>query len=153
MSDTTNVQQQAALALATRCARILRDRFKARRVIPFGSVVGHGTWHAGYLHQFYTGCERILERIAVTVDGSFPGGAFSHANLLAQMARELPGIRPAVLHETLWLRLQDYLAFRHFFRHAYGYTLEWAKLRPLVAGMSAIFADLHGQLITFLNYP
>jgi hypothetical protein len=28
---------------------------------------------ASYLHQFYTGCERILERIAVTVDGVLPG--------------------------------------------------------------------------------
>jgi predicted nucleotidyltransferase len=252
MADTTHVPQQVALALATRCARILRDHFKASRVIPFGSVVGHGTWHPGsdldlavegippeqffqawaalrkllppgldvdlvdlehagealrarilgekamsedpvralkelvedelaalehivqavqeglgpfektpsqfalnalasYLHQFYTGCERILERIALTVDGSLPGGAFSHANILAQMARELPGIRPAVLNEALWLRLQDYLAFRHFFRHAYGYTLEWAKLRPLVADMSATLTDVHGQLMAFLD--
>jgi hypothetical protein len=93
----------------------------------------------------------MLERIAVTVDGGLPGGAFSHANLLAQMARELPGIRPAVLSEALWLRLQDYLAFRHFSRHAYGYTLEWAKLRPLVSGMSAIRTDLQGQLTAFLD--
>jgi len=106
---------------------------------------------ASYLHRFDTGCERILERIAVTVDGGLPGGAFSHANLLAQMARELPGIRPALLHETLWLRLQDYLAFRHFFRHAYSYTLEWAKLRPLVAGMSATLTDIQGQLMAFLE--
>src|SRR5215831_14562021 len=47
MADTINIQQQVALAFATRCARILRDRFRARRVIPFGSVVGHGTWHPG----------------------------------------------------------------------------------------------------------
>ena len=47
MTDTTNDQQQAALALATRCAQILQDRFRARRVIPFGSVVGQGTWHPG----------------------------------------------------------------------------------------------------------
>ena len=47
MSDRPNVQQQVALALATRCARVLRDRFKASRVIPFGSVVGSGTWHPG----------------------------------------------------------------------------------------------------------
>ena len=47
MSDTTIIQQQVALAWATRCARIIRDRFKARRVIPFGSVMGHGTWHPG----------------------------------------------------------------------------------------------------------
>ena len=47
MADTTNIQQQEALAFATRCAQILRDCFRARRVIPFGSVVGHGTWHPG----------------------------------------------------------------------------------------------------------
>jgi hypothetical protein len=67
------------------------------------------------------------------------------------MARELPGIRPAVLPEPLWLRLQDYLAFRHFFRHAYGYTLEWAKLRPLVVSMSATLTDVQGQLRAFLQ--
>ena len=251
MADPTPLEQQEALALATQCAHLLQERFGAKRVIPFGSVVGHGTWHAGsdldlavegiapeqffrawsalrallppgieidlvdlaqagealrrrilgekpmsehplrtlkeliedevaaldrivhdvqeglgpleapsqflmhalasYLHQFYTGCERIFERIAVSLDGGLPGGAFSHANLLAQTARELPGIRPAVLHEALWLRLQDYLAFRHFFRHAYGYTLEWARLRPLVAGMSATYTDLQGQLTVFLD--
>ena len=252
MDDTTTLQQHEALVLVTRCAHVLQHRFGARRVIPFGSVVGHGTWHSGsdldlavegiapeqffrawaavralvppgveidlvdlehvsealrvrilgektmtedpvralkaliedelaalgsivqavqeglapsqeppsqfvmqalasYLHQFYTGCERILERLAVIVDGGLPGGAFSHANLLAQMARESPGIRPAVLNEALWLRLQDYLAFRHFFRHAYGYTLEWAKLRPLVAGMSTTLADLQGQLRACLD--
>jgi predicted nucleotidyltransferase len=246
-----HVQQQEARDLATRCATVLRQRFGAKRVIPFGSVVGDGTWHPGsdldlavegmapeqffsawaalreilppglevdlvdlehagealrarilgeklmseeplralkelvedelaalgqivqamqegmssldiapsqfamhalasYLHQFYTGCERIFERIALAVDGSLPGGAYSHANLLAQMARELPGIRPAVLNEALWLRLQDYLAFRHFFRHAYGYTLEWAKLRPLVAGMSTMLVDVQKQLRAFL---
>jgi predicted nucleotidyltransferase len=252
MSKPANLQQHEARALATHCAHVLQHRFGARRVIPFGSVVGHGTWHPGsdldlavegiapeqffqawatvralvppgmevdlvdlehasealrarilgektmaeepmralkaliedelaalgqlvqamqegldpgeatpsqfamqalasYVHQFYTGCERILERIAVAVDGGLPGGAFSHANLLAQMAQERPGVRPAVLPEALWLRLQDYLAFRHFFRHAYGYTLEWAKLRPLVGGMYALFIDLQGQLISFLD--
>jgi predicted nucleotidyltransferase len=247
-----HIQQQEAQNLATRCATVLRQRFGAKRVVPFGSVVRDGTWHPGsdldlavegiapeqffqawaalreilppgldvdlvdlehagdairarilgekpmseepfralkelvedeltalgqivqavqegmssldaapsqfamhalasYLHQFYTGCERIFERIALTVDGGLPGGAYSHANLLAQMARELPGIRLAVLNEALWLRLQDYLAFRHFFRHAYGYTLEWAKLRPLVTGISMTLADMQVQLRTVLE--
>jgi predicted nucleotidyltransferase len=248
----THIQQQEARDLAMRCATVLRQRFGAKCVFPFGSAVGDGTWHSGsdldlavegitpeqfytawaalreilppglevdlvdlahasealrarilgekpmseeplralkeliedelaalgqivqamqegmssldtvpsqfamhalasYLHQFYTGCERIFERIALAVDGGLPGGAYSHANLMAQMARELPGIRPAVLNEALWLRLQDYLAFRHFFRHAYGYTLEWAKLRPLVAGMSTTLGDVQEQLRAFLT--
>jgi hypothetical protein len=106
---------------------------------------------ASYFHQLYTGCERILERIAVTVDGGRPGGAFSHANLLAQMAQAIPGVRPALLNEGLWLNLQDYLSFRHFFRHAYGYTLEWARLRPLVMDLSATQSDLRSQLTTFFD--
>jgi predicted nucleotidyltransferase len=197
MPDEAHIQQPVAPAFATRCAQILRDRCRARRVIPFGSVTGHGKWHPGsdldlavegippeqffqawaalreilppglavdlvdleqagealrarilgekmmsedplralkelvedelgplghivqaaqegldplegtpsqfalnalasYLHQSYTGCERILERIAVTVDGGLPGGTFSHANLLAQMACELPRRRLAL---------------------------------------------------------
>lgn len=87
----------------------------------------------------------------MTIDGGLPGGAFLHANLLAQMAQERPGIRPAILHQALWLRLQDYLAFRHFFRHAYGYTLDWAQLCPLVASLSATQTDLQSQLRTFLE--
>ncbi|ETX05638.1 nucleotidyltransferase family protein [Candidatus Entotheonella palauensis] len=250
MPNSTPIPQQEALELAAQCAALLQERFGARRVIPFGSVVGVGTWHAGsdldlavegvapeqffrawsalraflppgldidlvdleqagealrarilgehlmseapwitlkaliedelaaldrmvlemqdgvdaleeppspfdlnalssYLHQFYTGCERILERIATTVDGALPGGAFSHANLLAQMTQERPGMRPTVLNEALWLRLQDYLAFRHFFRHAYGDTLEWAKLRPLVESMPVTLADFKTQLTAF----
>jgi predicted nucleotidyltransferase len=244
------IQQQEAIELATQCATLLQERFGAKRVIPFGSVVGVGTWHAdsdldlavegvapeqffrawsalraflppglgidlvdleqagevlrarilgenlmpeaplttlkaliqdeltaldrivlemqdgmgafeespssfelnalaSYLHQFYTGCERILERIAMTVDGALPRGAFSHANLLAQMTQARPGLRPSVLHEALWLSLQDYLAFRHFFRHAYGYTLDWAKLRPLVKNMPATLDAFKTQLTTF----
>ncbi|MBI4530798.1 MAG: nucleotidyltransferase domain-containing protein [Candidatus Latescibacteria bacterium] len=101
---------------------------------------------ASYVHQFYTGCERVFERIVVYIDKEAPGGAFSHANLLVQMARERPGVRPPVLDEGLWLHLQDYLEFRHFFRHAYGYALDWAKLRPLVEGMSNTLADFRRQL-------
>jgi len=39
----------------------------------------------------------------------------------------------------------------HFFRHAYGYTLDWAKLRPLVTDMPATLADMQGQLIAFFE--
>jgi predicted nucleotidyltransferase len=252
MSETLPLQREQVRELAKRCAHVLHTRFGARRVVPFGSVVENGQWHArsdldlaveglapeqffhawaslrailpagleldlvaledvsaemrarilgertmsedprhelralvqeeltalqrivqdvqsevghladppsqfalnalaSYLHQFYTGCERIFERLAVHIDGTLPGGAFSHVNLLAQMARDNPDRRPAVLDETLWLCLQDYLAFRHFFRHAYGYTLEWAKLHPLIDGMSETLDQVRTQLMTFFD--
>lgn len=249
---TDDIRRQEVMAAVERCVEVLKTRFGARRVIPFGSVAGKGIWHSGsdldlaveglaserffhawaslrevlpsdvdvdmvpledaspelrarilaeeemsdnpiltlkgliedelttlrrtveemeeglshlalppsqfemnalasYIHQFYTGCERILERIAIQVDGGLPGGAFSHANLLDQMARERPGVRPPVLDEELWLCLQDYLEFRHFFRHAYGYTLEWAKLSPMAEGIRGTLANLQRQLMIFFD--
>ena len=78
MADTTNVQQQEALAYTTRCAQILRDRFRARRVIPFGSVVGHGTWHPGSdldlavegipPEQFFQACATVRELLPPGLD-------------------------------------------------------------------------------------
>lgn len=106
---------------------------------------------ASYVHQFYTGCERILERIAIEIDGGLAQGAFSHANLLAQMAQQRPGLRPPIIDEDLWLRLQEYLQFRHFFRHAYAYILEWPKLHPLVSGMSETLMELQVQLERFFD--
>jgi len=42
--------------------------------------------------------------------------------------------RPANLSGQTIERLDDYLAFRHFFRHAYLFTLEWDRMKPLVLG-------------------
>ncbi|MBI3763232.1 MAG: hypothetical protein HY260_15405 [Chloroflexi bacterium] len=248
------ITRAEALAAAERCARLLRERFGARRVIPFGSVRGDGPWHvksdldlaveglppdqffrawgalrevapaglevdlvpledaypemrarilqevampqepfvalrrliddeltalartaeqneellktradlptwvelramAGLVHEFYTGCERILERIAVQIDGGAPSGAYSHSDLLAQVTADRPSVRPPVLDEALRLRLQDYLDFRHFFRHGYGYTLDWAKMRPLVETMGETLAEFNRQLTQFFEAP
>lgn len=40
-------RRREALAAAEACAELLKTRFNARRVIPFGSVVGEGPWHDG----------------------------------------------------------------------------------------------------------
>ena len=42
MDETLEHRRQEALAVAEQCAQILKSRFGARRVIPFGSVVGEG---------------------------------------------------------------------------------------------------------------
>jgi predicted nucleotidyltransferase len=35
-----------ALGAVDACARLLKERFGVQRVIPFGSLVGQGPWHA-----------------------------------------------------------------------------------------------------------
>jgi predicted nucleotidyltransferase len=106
---------------------------------------------ASILHEFYNGVERIFERIAIGLDESIPRGAFWHADLLTQMATPREGVRPAVIDESLRARLKEYLEFRHFFRHAYGYTLEWNQLRWKVESLSETFEMLREQLRTLFE--
>jgi len=84
------------------------------------------------LHGFYSGLERIFERIGGAIDGSVPFGANWHRELLNQMNIEIPGVRPAVISEVLRENLEGYLGFRHVVRNVYAYHMNPAKLEPLV---------------------
>lgn len=106
---------------------------------------------ASYLHDFYSGIERIFERIAVTLDGGLPAGEHWHQLLLQQMEEKQKDTRPAVIDRALSMRLLDYLKFRHRFRHTYGDELLWKKLRPLTEGASEMFEQLRAQLDYFEN--
>jgi predicted nucleotidyltransferase len=106
---------------------------------------------ASMLHEFYNGVERILERLAVSLGEGMPQGSYWHADLLAQMATAREPGRPAVIDEPLRARLKDYLDFRHFFRHAYGYTLEWSQLRWKAERLSTTLTMLGEQLRLFFE--
>lgn len=106
---------------------------------------------ASILHEFYNGVERIFERLATGLGEGMPQRAYWHADLLAQMAAAQQGKRPAVVDEPLRARLKDYLEFRHFFRHAYGYTLAWDQLRWKVESLADTFKLLHEQLRAFFE--
>jgi hypothetical protein len=46
------------------------------------------------IHGFYSGLERIFEIIAREVDGALPTGQVWHRDLLFQMSRDMPDVRP-----------------------------------------------------------
>ena len=240
-----------ALAAAEACAKMLKERFGVRRVIPFGSLIGQGPWHGrsdadlaveglqaenyipaltacwelfppdveldlvpleqaspelkarilgespvptnplealqqeiqielrqvrrvvdslegllrhlsgapdeyqilsigGLLHNFYSGVERIFERIAARLDGDVPGGSNRHTDLLRRMEHSWRTARPAVIDHALATRLMDYLRFRHLFRHSYGFDLDWQRCQGLAEGIGQTMARLQEQLHAFL---
>lgn len=76
------------------------------------------------MHSFYNGIESALVLIAKSIDDFIFSSGKWHRELLNKMFEENEK-RPAVFEKSVYKTLNDYLAFRHFFRHSYGYQLKW----------------------------
>lgn len=104
---------------------------------------------ASYLDDFYSAAEALFTIIASSLDGSVPKGEGWHAALLDQVAHEVEGLRPPVISDELYRRLNDYRSFRHVGRHAYGYELRWEKMKRLVDELPSVASRLKEELNTF----
>jgi len=101
------------------------------------------------LQSFYNGAENIFKRDALELDGELPRGDSWHRDLLESMTRHSKN-RPALISLALRDRLKDYLHFRHVFRSAYGFLLDWAKMAPLVLKLDSTRRMLETELEAFL---
>lgn len=102
------------------------------------------------LHSFYNGLENIFEIIAKNVDGHVPNGNKSHQELLHQMASE-NNKRNEILNEELYLKLREYATFRHFYRHAYSFQLNWEKMEYLVKDVHVTWKEVKENLENFIK--
>jgi hypothetical protein len=105
---------------------------------------------AGILHSFYSGLENIFKRIAKDIDGEFAKTGSWHSDLLETLVVPTPK-RPAILSEPLKERLQLYLSFRHVFRSAYSYDLNWSKMQDLVFGAKEVLLLVENELNGFMK--
>jgi len=253
MSEKLEERRQEALALVAQCTRLLKSRYRAKRVIPFGSALGEGVWHArsdldlavegvspealwraekeleaivpswlemdlvplervypevrsrilgersmpedpylalqtrledeltgleriargvemalerageapdefatralaSYVDDFYKGCERLCERVAVTLDGGLPQGERWHQMLLGQMGEPGGGGRPALFGGSLLLELDEYRRFRHRVRHIYGYELESERVLALARGVTSVLGRVQAAVTAFSQW-
>jgi len=104
------------------------------------------------LHGFYSGIERIFERLAETLDGSLPKGENWHQALLVQMSKEMTGIRPAVISQQTLKRLDEFRGFRHVVRNVYTFHFDEAKLEKLVMGAGDVFAHMRAEILAFADF-
>ena len=102
------------------------------------------------LHSFYTGVENVFSRVSLTLDGGLPTGQFWHVDMLDSMALATER-RPAVISAELRARLRDYLQFRHVFRHAYSFRLQWDKMSSLVLGVQDAARQFAAELTDFIQ--
>ena len=95
--------------------------------LPPDRVPNYDRGAVGYLlHNFYNGCENIFRSIARFFENDL-GPSSWHKDLLKRMKMEISGYRPRVIDNELYRLLDDFRAFRHKFRHTYGFELDWEK--------------------------
>jgi hypothetical protein len=104
------------------------------------------------LHGLYAGLERLFEIIAATIDGNVPQGANWHQVLLAQMAKEIPQARPAVISGETRTALDEYRGFRHVVRNVYTFRFNPVKVERLVKKAPALFSQVRTELLAFADF-
>ncbi|HEY4187469.1 MAG TPA: hypothetical protein VGP07_20500 [Polyangia bacterium] len=99
------------------------------------------------LHHAYGAMESALTRIARHLEDGAPEGPDWHQSLVAAMALDVEGVRPAVLSGPTLTALRRLLGFRHFFRHAYAIDLDGSRLEELrnvaVSSRDVVVADFN----------
>jgi hypothetical protein len=98
------------------------------------------------LHGFYSGLERLFELIARHVDRGLPAAETWHRDLLQQMARDLTGVRPAVIAQDNALALDEFRRFRHLVRNVYTLMLALPELWPGLRAELLAFAEFLEEL-------
>ena len=103
------------------------------------------------LHNFYTGCERIMQIIATELNGSLPSGYDWHKRLLYRLTSPRQG-RPTVLSEETARGLEDFLGFRHVVRHLYGFEIDRDRLATLLDKYPAVWQQFKQDITEFLSW-
>ena len=104
------------------------------------------------LHSFYSGLERLFELIARHVDSSVPDGSTWHQDLLYQMSRDVPNVRPAVISQNSRQSLGEFRRFRHLVRNVYATNLVPDKIIGLMSTLPVLWPDLKAELMAFCNF-
>ena len=102
------------------------------------------------LHSFYNGIEKILVLIFKHYDGKLPGGTGWHMELLDK-AFEVDTGRKRILSDDIKEKTEEYLKFRHFVRHSYGFQLEWERMEELVSQASCFWETARRQFLDFVD--
>ncbi len=104
------------------------------------------------LHNFYTGCERIFNKIADDINGGVPHSLDRHKRLLKSMSLEIEKIRPAVISKDTARALEEYLAFRHVVRNIYGFEIDSERLHRLIEKLENVYKRFKKEIDDFLGF-
>jgi hypothetical protein len=81
------------------------------------------------LHNLYNAFENIFRNVAAVFENSIDEAAGWHAQLLQRMRLDLVPVRPALIDQPAYEKLDELRRFRHLFRSNYGIELDAERIR------------------------
>lgn len=103
-----------------------------------------------FLMNFYNGIENIMKRCAKEYYKNMPVGGNWHKELLMQSCKS-SSMKIALFKKETVDNLYDYLSFRHFFIHGYGFKLKWDKMKLLVDNIDKLWGEINAQIKYFVD--
>ena len=95
---------------------------------------------AALLHSFYNGLENVLKQALKSKNIAIPSGSSWHRDVL------LAAGRASIISNELVSELSRFLAFRHYFSHAYALDLYPERMVPLVNDAADIFQRFTAEI-------
>jgi hypothetical protein len=87
---------------------------------------------AHQLSRLYNSFEQAGLRVAKAFENNIDDEKGWHGALLSRLTIDIPGVRPALVPESLKMPLSELRGFRHVFVHAYDLRLDPDKLELLL---------------------
>jgi hypothetical protein len=102
------------------------------------------------LQSFYNGIEKIVLLIAKNKDLNLPNGIKWHKELFDNAFQGTKNRTP-IFRDELNELLNDYLQFRHFARHSYGFQLKWEKMKNILFDMNSVWEKTKEDVNSFIE--
>jgi hypothetical protein len=103
------------------------------------------------LHSLYTALENIFRNIATAFENQLDAREW-HRQVLQRMRLDLTPIRPAVIDEKAYEKLDELRRFRHVFRTTYGMDLDPARLQIVLQKALELRELYRPQIERFLDF-
>lgn len=105
---------------------------------------------AGVLHSFYNGLERIFIFILKTQGKSLPSGDNWHKQIVEELFN-LNENEELIFPLSLKEPIDNYRAFRHFYRHSYTFYLDWEEMNQMVISLQSNWKNIKKYLNNWKN--
>lgn len=125
----------------------LGDRIVARDAAEETLIV-----KAYLLHNLYNACENMFRGIAAVFENQVDDDTGWHSQLLKRMRLDLTPLRPAVIGDEAYEKLDELRRFRHFFRTAYGVPLDAERFSIAQRKALELRKPLNDEIAAFLRF-